>query len=187
VFLADGFARSTLDTLAARMHCSKSTLYALAPSKEELARRVAVHFFSGAAVRVEAAVASADDARARVDAYLRGVAAELRPASEAFFCDLARYPRVAAVYRRNTDIAAARVRDLISDGVATGEFRSVPSGFVADVVSATMVRIQQREIAATTGLDDAAAYAALADLVLHGLDADRPAPELFVRRPGPAG
>ncbi|MFD6073446.1 TetR/AcrR family transcriptional regulator, partial [Amycolatopsis lurida] len=34
VFLAEGFSQFTLDDLAARLHCSKSTLYALAPSKE---------------------------------------------------------------------------------------------------------------------------------------------------------
>ena len=42
-------------------------------------------------------------------------------------------------------------------------------GFVADVVPAVMARIQQRNLAASTGLDDAAAYAQLADLLLLGL------------------
>ena len=45
LFLAEGFARSTLDDLAARLRCSKSTLYQLARSKDELVRAVAVHFF----------------------------------------------------------------------------------------------------------------------------------------------
>ena len=71
-------------------------------------------------------------------------------------------------YRRVPALALAR--QLIADGVSAGDFRAVPSAFVADVVAATMVRIQQRAVAGSTGLDDAAAYAALADLVLHGLD-----------------
>src|SRR5213076_1897274 len=37
LFLAEGFAAFTLDDLAGRLRCSKSTLYALAPSKEQLA------------------------------------------------------------------------------------------------------------------------------------------------------
>jgi hypothetical protein len=40
---------------------------------------------------------------------------------------------------------------------------------VADVVTSVMVRIQQRQVAAATGLDDADAYARLAELLLHGL------------------
>jgi hypothetical protein len=34
-----------------------------------------------------------------------------------------------------------------------------------------MVRIQRRQVAASTGLDDAEAYARLAELLLHGLTA----------------
>ena len=45
LFLAEGFAGFTLDDLAGRLHCSKSTLYALAGSKEQLAMRVVRHFF----------------------------------------------------------------------------------------------------------------------------------------------
>ena len=50
LFLAEGFARFTLDDLAVRLHCSKSTLYALADSKEQLALRVIRHFFRKATV-----------------------------------------------------------------------------------------------------------------------------------------
>jgi hypothetical protein len=42
-------------------------------------------------------------------------------------------------------------------------------GFVGDLISAAMVRIQQRRVAAATGLDDSAAYAELAALVVEGL------------------
>ena len=45
LFLAEGFAGFTLEDLAVRLHCSKTTLYALAGSKEQLAVRVVRHFF----------------------------------------------------------------------------------------------------------------------------------------------
>ena len=54
LFLAEGFARFTLEDLAVRLHCSKSTLYALAGSKEQLAQRVIKHFFRKATDAVEA-------------------------------------------------------------------------------------------------------------------------------------
>jgi hypothetical protein len=41
--------------------------------------------------------------------------------------------------------------------------------FAAEVITATMVGIQQRRVAAATGLGDAEAYGALAALLLHGL------------------
>ena len=44
--------------------------------------------------------------------------------------------------------------------------------FVCEVIASTMVAIQQRRIAAATGLADAEAYEALAGLFLHGLTRD---------------
>jgi AcrR family transcriptional regulator len=169
LLLAEGFAHFTLDDLAARLHCSKRTLYALAGSKEQLVRAAVVHFFRGATERVEAALAAQRDPRWRVGTYLGAVATELAPASARFVEDVAAFPPAAEVYARNTRAAARRVQQLVDEGVEAGVFRDVHTGFVADVVTSVMVRIQQRQVAAATGLDDAEAYARLAELLLHGL------------------
>ncbi|HEV7757023.1 MAG TPA: TetR/AcrR family transcriptional regulator [Mycobacteriales bacterium] len=171
LLLAEGFEELTLDGMASRLRCSKSTLYALAGSKEQLVRAAVVHFFRGATERVEARLAEATGQRDRIEAYLRAVAAELEPASAAFFDDLAAFPPGREVYERNTRIAARRVRQLIADGVADGAFREVHAAFVADVVASVMVRIQQRQVAGATGLADARAYTELAALVMHGITA----------------
>lgn len=169
LFLADGFATLTIDALAGRLRCSKSTLYALAGTRDELVRAVVVHFFRRATERVEAGLAGSDDPRARLVAYLEGVAAQLKPASAAFFDDVAASPAAREIYERNTAAAARRVEQLVAAGVASGAFRPVHVGFVGDLLSAAMVRIQQRRVAAATGLDDSAAYAELAALVVEGL------------------
>ena len=171
LLLAEGFSALTLDELAARLRCSKRTLYALAGSKEQLVRAAVVHFFRGATERVEAAVADASGAAAKVATYLHAVATELAPASPEFLADVAGFTPAAEVYARNTRAAARRVSELVDEGVAAGEFRAVHAAFVGDVVSATTVRIQQRELADATGLADAEAYRHLADLLLHGLGA----------------
>ena len=169
LLLAEGFAHLTLDDIAARLRCSKRTLYALAGSKEQLVRAAVVRFFRLATERVEQAIKSAEDAADRVGGYLRAVAEQLAPASGRFFDDVAAFPPADEVYRRNTRFAAARVREMIDEGVASGAFRDVHAAFVADVVAGVMVRIQQRDLRATTGLSDAEAYANLAELLLHGL------------------
>lgn len=169
LLLAEGFAGLTLDDLAARLRCSKRTLYGLAGSKEQLVRAAVVHFFRGATERVEAAVRAVGGPAQQVETYLRAVARELSPASTAFFDDVAAFPPAAEVYERNTRAAARRVQQLVDAGVAVGAFRAVHAAFVGDVVSTLMVRIQQRRVAAATSLDDAEAYEALADLLLNGL------------------
>ncbi|MFC8045516.1 TetR/AcrR family transcriptional regulator [Nocardia sp. NPDC057353] len=171
LFLAEGFAHLTLDAIAARLRCSKSTLYTLAGSKEQLVTAATVHFFKRATDAVEASVARTDGPRERIAAYLTAVGAALAAASERFMADLDAFAPARAVYERNTGIAARRVQELIDAGVATGEFRGVHAAFAAELAATMMVRIQQGGVRAGTGLDDAAAYRELASILTHGISA----------------
>jgi AcrR family transcriptional regulator len=173
LFLAEGFGQFTLADIAARLRCSKSTLYALGHSKEQVTVNAVVAFFRRATASVEAATAAHVDPAARLVGYLRAVADALRPASPAFMADLAGHPATRAVYERNTEAAAKRVRELIEEGISAGAFRIVNRAFAADTIAATMRRIQTGGVLAATGLHDADAYEELAGLVLHGLSRPR--------------
>lgn len=169
LFLADGFSRFTLEDLALRLRCSKSTLYALAGSKEQLAHRVVKHFFRKATAAVEADTVTEVDPARRVTAYLSAVARALAPAGPAFHRDLDSFPPGREVYERNTAMAAERVRALIADGVAQGRFREVHPALIADTVTTLMFRIGRGDTQRATGLDDATAYRELAALLLRGI------------------
>lgn len=169
MFLAEGFAQFTLDAIAARLRCSKSTLYTLAASKGDLVRAATVHFFRRATADVEAAVAAAPTPRTQITTYLAAVGDTLSAASPQFLTDLAAFPPAREVYQQNTAIAARRVRELIDAGVAAGEFRKVHAVFAADLAASTMVRIQQGDVRAATGLDDAGAYRELAAILTAGI------------------
>ena len=166
--LVEGFGAFTLDDLARRLHCSKSTLYGLAASKEQLVVAVVKRFFQRATAVVEARAAGPADHRDRISAYLLAVAEQLQPASPAFFADVAAFAPAREIYERNTSSAAARVQHLVTEGVAAGTIRPVQASFVGAAVAAVMAAIHRGEITAATGLDDAAAYRELADLVVAG-------------------
>ncbi|HEY0470039.1 MAG TPA: TetR/AcrR family transcriptional regulator [Kribbella sp.] len=172
LFLTQGFSRFTLDDLAAELRCSKTTLYALAPSKEQLAVEVVKHYFKNATAEVESAVAKQTRHDRRIAAYLNAVADALRPASRTFLDDVATFAPARSVYERNTRIAADRVRSLIEEGIASRAFRQVDIGFAAEMVAHTMQAIQRGDIARRTGLSDAEAYRELASFVLHSLRHD---------------
>lgn len=171
LFLAEGFAHLTLDDIAARLRCSKSTLYTLAGSKEQLVQAATVHFFRSATEFVEAQVDRVPGARERIAAYLSAVGTALDPASDQFMVDLHAFAPARDVYEQNTRIAARRVQQLIAEGVATGDFRDVHAAFAADLVATVMVRIQQRAVRENTGLDDAGAYRELAAILTGGIEA----------------
>ncbi|HMS76715.1 TetR/AcrR family transcriptional regulator [Gordonia sp. (in: high G+C Gram-positive bacteria)] len=171
LFLADGFAHLTLDEIAASLKCSKSTLYTLAGSKEQLVRAATIHFFRRATEDVEAQVAATSGARDRIIAYVSAVGTALGGASAQFMTDLDGFAPAREVYEQNTRFAAARVAELVDAGVRAGEFRDVHAAFAADVAAATMARIQQGLVREATGLDDAHAYRELATLLTAGLTA----------------
>ncbi|GAB2742510.1 TetR/AcrR family transcriptional regulator [Salinifilum aidingensis] len=171
LFLAEGFAHLTLGELATRLKCSKSTLYTLSDSKEQLVRAATVHFFRRAAETVEDRVQRTTGARERITAYLAAVGEALSVTSEQFMTDLDEFAPAREVYEQNTAIAARRVRELVDEGVAAGEFRPVHAAFAADLTATMMVRIQRRGVSAATGLDDAAAYRELAAILTSGVSA----------------
>ncbi len=174
LFLAEGFVAFTLDDLAAKLRCSKTTLYALAPSKEQLATKVVAHFFKGAAERIEARVAGIDDAAAAVRTYLAGVSAELDRASAAFLADVEAFAPARAVYAFNSEAAARRIRQFITDGVEQGVFRDAHADAIAEMAGILVESIQSGVVGSRARTTDAEAFEALAELLLNGLRADLP-------------
>jgi AcrR family transcriptional regulator len=172
LFLAEGFAGFTLDDLAARLRCSKSTLYAIAPSKEQLAVKVVAHFFRGAAERIEERINGIDDARKLIGEYLAGVAAHLNRASAAFMTDIAEYAPARDTYQLNSRVAARRIRAFIDKGVADGVFRDVHARLVAEMTGLIVEGIQTGVLGRRTDVSDAEAFTALGELLLGGLTKD---------------
>jgi AcrR family transcriptional regulator len=169
LFLDDGFAAFTLDDLTRRLRCSKSTLYLVATSKEQLVAAVVRRFFQRATAAVEGRLASSDDPAERLTTYLQAVSGELRAASPAFFRDLAGHPPARAIYEANTRHAARRVQELVVEGVRAGRMRNLDAAFVGAAVEQVMTAIHRGDIAGRTGLGDADAYRELARLVSAAL------------------
>jgi AcrR family transcriptional regulator len=167
IFLAEGFARFSLEDFATRLQCSKSTLYVVAPSKEQLITAVVRAFFRRATERVEARLAAETDPVRRISVYLEAIAGELAPAAAAFYTDLDSFEPAREIYSRNTVLAARRVRDLVGDAEQPG--RPVDAAFIGAVAAKAMESIQQGELRTLTSLDDATAYRALADLIVAGV------------------
>ena len=168
IFLAEGFADVSLSGMAGRLHCSKSTLYAIAPSKEQMIVAVVREFFRVATVRVEASLVPALAPRDQLDAYLVAISHQLAPASAAFFADLSAFAPAREIYAMNTKIAAQRVQDLVR-AAKFDEAKGPDAAFVGTVAGLVMEAIHRGEIEATTGFDDSYAYRALAELIVAGL------------------
>jgi AcrR family transcriptional regulator len=164
IFLAEGFLGFSVEDFAERLQCSKSTLYAIAPSKEQLITVVVRAFFRRSTERIDAVLAAETDPVARISAYLSGISDELAPASSAFFGDLGMFTPARELYESNTAIAARRVEELVHAAGPHGP--TLDAAFIGAVAGATMESIQRGEMAAMTGLSSATAYRLLADLIV---------------------
>lgn len=169
LFLAEGFLAFNVEQLAGHLRCSKSTVYSIAPSKEQIIVAVVRAFFRRATERVEVRTAGSGTAAERIGSYLEAISEELKPASDAFFRDLEFFAPAKEIYKQNTQIAAMRVQELVSEGMEAGTLSPLNAKFVGAVAGQTMERIHRGQIEAGTGLDDSAAYRALADLIVAGI------------------
>lgn len=169
IVLDEGFATLTVDVFAARLQCSKSTLYAISSSKEYLVTTVIKHFFRDAAANVEKRVARVAEPSARIATYLAGVGAEMRRMSAPCYADMVTHDSTREIYALNSAAAARRVRSYIQDGIHGGYFRSFHAEFVGEVVSLLIDGILDGQLLDRTGLSSGDAYEELADLVLAAL------------------
>lgn len=164
VILAEGFMDLSMADVARRLRCSKSTLYGVAASKEQLLLAVVRTFFRDATERVEASLDRAPTPMDRIRVYLEAISVELAPASPAFFADVQAFAPAREIYRDNTRAAAARVQQLVEDAAPSAD-----ASFVAAVAGQVMQSIHRGDIRSATGLDDSAAYRSLAELIVAGL------------------
>ncbi|HVV12148.1 TetR/AcrR family transcriptional regulator [Amycolatopsis sp.] len=169
IVLSEGFARLTVDDIAARLQCSKSTLYAISSSKEYLVTSAIKHFFRDATARTEKRVAEVDDPSTRIAVYLAGVGTEMRKMSRACYEDLVTHDATREIYATNSAAAAQRVREYIREGVEAGSFRAVHAEFVGEAVALLIDGIQHGELLTRTGLSSGDAFTEVSDLVLAAL------------------
>ncbi|EFQ82491.1 transcriptional regulator, TetR family [Aeromicrobium marinum DSM 15272] len=176
LFLAEGFLRFSVEDLARRLNCSKTTLYQVAPSKEQVILTVVRAAFRRSTDAVEAAVAATTDPVGRIAAYLDAISAELAPAGPQYYADLDTFVPAREIYRQNTRLAARRLQDLVQEAAPRSHVRPEFTGNVAALV---MAAIQRGEMEAATGLDDATCFHELALLITSGIQGrtDRPSPE----------
>ncbi|MGH3493719.1 MAG: TetR/AcrR family transcriptional regulator [Sciscionella sp.] len=169
LFLRNGFLNFTLTDLAAELSCSKSTLYAIARSKEQLAVQVVKHFFVKATAEVERAHSPGRSATEHLRRYLAAVSVQLGKASPTFIADMVSFEPTRSVYELNAASAAERVHQFILAGVRSGEFRPVHVEVTAAMVGVLIENIQRGVIEARTAVSHGESFAVLAEVLLGGL------------------
>ncbi|WJZ01617.1 TetR/AcrR family transcriptional regulator [Corynebacterium freiburgense] len=166
-FLETGFADFTIDSACKTFHCSKSTIYALGKSRDEIIQKIVKDFFREIATHTEASLAGHHTAQAGLEAYFHAISESLQSASPQFMTDLANEQVSSEIYATNTHAAIKRMLELLQHGVDNGEFRPLPAEFLASLIETTMSQIQQGHYAHALPVADT--YKELGELVIYGI------------------
>jgi len=169
IFLREGFRRVSVGELAARLHCSRQTLYALAESKEELFLLVLQRLLARIRRAGNEAAAAREDVRERIVACVEPGVSELRDASRSFFADVASFPRAKRMLDEHQLARRRDISTLLDDGIRTRAFRGVHAELAAEIILAGVRRAMDPAFLLEAGLSPSDAIAEAEDLLLHGL------------------
>ena len=179
VFFAEGFAQLSVADLAARLRVSRTTLYRLAPGKQELVELVIDRMFNRMGKQARSVLAGHADPAAKVAAYLGMGTASVQAGGLAFSRDLEANAGTRAVRDRHQAIGLSMLAGLIADGVQAGRLRPVPAGLVVQIADAAHARLRDPAVLATLGMTHAQAIDGLIGVLLYGITvpgAGTPAP-----------
>ncbi|QCB27563.1 hypothetical protein CENDO_01300 [Corynebacterium endometrii] len=166
-FLSEGFENFTIDSAVKKYHCSKSTIYGIGATRDQIISRILISYFKEIARRTAPQAKRAGSLAVALEDYFDAMTSALEGASPKFMGDLATEPVAREIYSINTEAAVNVIHGLIEEGVAAGEFNVDSVGFASVLIQRSMQDIQQGIYSAHLNSKDA--YQALGQIVLRGL------------------
>jgi AcrR family transcriptional regulator len=165
----EGFGALTVGELAARLRCSRSTLYALAPSKEQLFLIVEARFLERIQSAARAAADKHSDPTGRLQGYMEGALEVIRDIETLFLAEIQAHPparRLVDEFQRTTieDLCT-----LLEEGIAAGVFQAVNVRLAAELLDAAAGRIQDPRVLGEAGLTAGQALADMIQVITRGL------------------
>ena len=169
----EGFADLTMAEIAARLNCSLRTLYALAPSRDELVMIVVDRNLWRIGRTAQHAI---DPGMAPLDAlraYLEAAHVAVGNTTEAFARDMAAVPAAQRLHDAHQDYLMTVARRLLDAAVDGGDIDAVDTAAVARVLARVGGEFAKPDVLPTLQSTPKAAADALVDVVLAGLRARR--------------
>ena len=169
LFFANGFRTITVDEIAARLKCSKRTLYEIAPSKQELFILVIESWLDRIRHLGWQGALQHDDPERRVMAYLEPGVIESRPASKQFLADLQSYRPALALLEAHQAQRTNVLMEIVEDGIRRGRFKPFHSALVAEIFLAAVNRINEPSMLERSGVGFSQAFDELFRILTTGL------------------
>jgi AcrR family transcriptional regulator len=167
-----GFSQVRTAQIARELHCSESTLYKIAPSKDSLIvltiGRWGDRTLDGLEARAQKEATASDRARA----YFRAGAEATHSLSLEFYADIARFESTRLAWSAGVvEPYVDRFVELVREAEDAGEIRPVNVRFLAEVLRQITVVTRDERILRASGLSHEQAVLEIDSLVWDGLRA----------------
>ena len=166
---ANGFADLTMAGLAARLNCSLRTLYALAPSRDELVLVVVDRSLWRTGREARSAIGHDLAPLDAVRAYLEAATVAVSGWTEAFARDLAAVPAAQQLAGEHNEYLFAVTRTLLDLAAERGDIPDVDTAAVSRVLAGLGGFFSRPDIIPTLRSSPKEAADEVVDLVLRGL------------------
>ena len=172
IITSEGFSDLRVGALAERLGCSRTTLYKLAPGKDELVLLVCDRYADRAQAEAVAATSEPGLTQGeRIRTWAEVIHEWQGLSSRRFWRDVAAWQPALDLFRRQSDYGILWITLFIENGVASGEFRPVNARYVAEVISRASRATRDPRVLEATGLTSGQAMAELAAYMVDGLNA----------------
>lgn len=169
VLVREGIRGIRMGDLAAEVGCSRSTLYEIAPSKEDLLLLVVDRMMRRMSARGVAAIAKADTHIDRMRAMLTSGALDFAELGPRFLDDVGSHPPAHMLFDRWIVVCRDALERMIDEAADAKEIRPVNGPVVAEMMFAAVLRFTDPDFTRTTKISLAEALPAMVDVVLEGL------------------
>lgn len=169
IVLAEGFSGLTVAEIAARLRCSRRTLYELAPSKDELVLAVLERFFARVREQGDRNAAACERPEERVFEYLKVAVPAAQRISRTLVCEIDEWEPSRRVWRRHLRLRVEGLRQLVEEGIAAGVFKHVHAYLVAETTFAAISRLREPEFYANANITLAQAFEQYYAMLLDAL------------------
>jgi AcrR family transcriptional regulator len=169
VFLRNGIRAVRIGQLAAEASCSRSTLYELAPSKEDLLLLVLDRMMRRIMRRGTEAILQLADPVDRVRALMISGALDLGALGPRFMEAVRQHPPARLLFEHRIAEGRDALESLIADAVDSGQFRPVNAAMVSEAMIAVLLRFTDPDFARSSRRAAAGGLAELVDVLLDGL------------------
>ena len=165
----DGFADLTMAGIAARLNCSMRTLYALAPSRDELVLIVVDRNLWRVGRSAQNAIEPDMPPLDALRAYLAAATVAVSRTTHAFARDLAAVPAAQRLSEAHEDYLLAVTNGLLAVAVDRGDIDPIDTAAVARVMTRLGGDFARPDVLPTLSTSPKEAADAVVDLLLRGL------------------